>query len=62
MSSVPVTGNPAIDTMTKVFDWLGRQVDQVLRRPREDHHPPSHPHQGTDRHRQTARRTSRHGG
>jgi hypothetical protein len=33
MSSVPVTGNPAIDTMTKVFDWLGRQVDQVLPRP-----------------------------
>jgi hypothetical protein len=34
MNGVPVTGNPITDTMTKIFDWLGEQTDQVLpRRP-----------------------------
>lgn len=29
---LPVTGNPVIDGMTKVFDWLGRQVEQIVPR------------------------------
>lgn len=29
-NDIPVTGNPVIDTMTRVFDWLSRQIDQVV--------------------------------
>jgi hypothetical protein len=30
---IPVTGNPVIDTMTRIFDWLDRQIDQLVPRP-----------------------------
>jgi len=33
MSSNIPTGDPVTDTMTKVFDWLGKQIGQVLPRP-----------------------------
>ncbi len=32
-TNVPMTGNPVIDAMAKVFDWLGKQIDQVVPHP-----------------------------
>jgi hypothetical protein len=32
-NNIPMTGDPVIDTVTKVFDWLGKQIDQVLPHP-----------------------------
>ena len=32
-TNVPVTGNPVLDAMTKVFDWVGKQIDQVVPHP-----------------------------
>ena len=32
-NNIPRTGDPVTDTMTKVFDWLGKQLDQVLPHP-----------------------------
>lgn len=36
---LPRTGNPAIDTMTGIFHWLGKQVESVIPRPAEPVHP-----------------------
>jgi hypothetical protein len=33
MSHIPVTGNPIIDTATKVFGWLGEQVERIVQPP-----------------------------
>jgi hypothetical protein len=33
MTQIPVTGNPIIDTATKVSGWLGEQVERIVQPP-----------------------------
>lgn len=43
---LPITGNRLIDTMTKVFAWLGKHTDQLIPRPPAP--PPQAPAEMTD--------------